>query len=442
MRILLFILLFSETLVAQVKDRYNYVQRPTSTSVTIAWRTEKPGTSVIRWGIDSLNLKDSLLDENSIRKHVFDLEGLSSETKYYYQTETKGVFTSEVEYFITSKLTKSDHFSFLHYGDCGYNNTLQNDIAKLMKAEPVDFGIVAGDVDQGRGNNYDEVYFGVYKDLLKNTCHFTCIGNHDTYADKGQTYLDEFYLPTNNPQQTERYYSYEWGNSKFICLDSNIPYTQGTDQYSWLEDELKCNNKKWVFVFFHHPPWTNAWSKDYYIPFTEYFRYKGNKDMRTSLVPLFEQYKVDFVLNGHSHCYQRGEMNGVKYVISGGAGAKTLDKKKHSSSPNIDKEVYTNMYVRFDVKGDTVTYTAIDKEGTVIDKVKTVKELVPIEPLLAQKETSLVCSVKGKCEWFFEGVKIPEVEDVIIPVKEEGTYEVRVTDEKGCVFTSDPFEVE
>ena len=61
--------------------------------------------------------------------------------------------------------------------------------------------------------------------------------------------------------------------------------------------------------------------------------------MRTSLVPLFEKYKVDFVLNGHSHCYQRGELNGVKYVISGGAGASRLDKKRHSKSPNIDTEI-------------------------------------------------------------------------------------------------------
>ncbi len=95
--------------------------------------------------------------------------------------------------------------------------------------------------------------------------------------------------------------------------------------------------------------------------------------MRTSLVPLFEKHKVDFVLNGHSHCYQRGELNGVKYVISGGAGASRLDKKRHSKSPNIDKEIYKNQYVRFDVKGDTVIYTAIDIDGKVIDVVETIK---------------------------------------------------------------------
>ncbi|MDB4074888.1 MAG: hypothetical protein QNL36_05860 [Crocinitomicaceae bacterium] len=40
------------------------------------------------------------------------------------------------------------------------------------------------------------------------------------------------YLPSNNPQSSERYYSFLWGNAKFIYMDSNIPYTTGSDQYN------------------------------------------------------------------------------------------------------------------------------------------------------------------------------------------------------------------
>ncbi len=123
-----------------------------------------------------------------------------------------------------------------------------------------------------------------------------------------------FIFRSNNPQQSERYYSFTWGNGKFICLDANIDYSIGSDQHNWMLEELQCNDRQWLFMFFHQPPWTNAWSADYYIPFTTYYLYQGNEDMRTDLVPYFEQYNVDFVLNGHSHCYQRGELNGVKYI--------------------------------------------------------------------------------------------------------------------------------
>ena len=40
---------------------------------------------------------------------------------------------------------------------------------------------------------------------------------------------------------------------------------------------------------------------------------------------LFEQYKVDVVISGHSHVYQRGRKNDVTYIISGGAGAELED---------------------------------------------------------------------------------------------------------------------
>lgn len=437
-----FIFIFVPFLIfGQVKERYNYIQKPDLNSVTVAWRTAVPGISLVKWGTDSLYLIDSTVSTNSTRKHVFEIKGLKPNSKYYYQTKTENVFLSEIEYFYTAKQNSRNHFSFLHYGDCGYNNTIQHEIAKLMQAETSDFGIVAGDVDQNKGNNYDEIYFGVYKDLLKNSCHFTCIGNHDTYADDAATYLDEFYLPSNNPQNSERYYSYTWGNATFICLDSNIPYTEGSNQYKWLVDELKCNNKQWLFTFFHHPPWTNAWSPDYNIPFLEYFRYKGNVDMRTSLVPLFEKYKVDFVLNGHSHCYQRGELNGVKYVISGGAGASRLDKKRHSKSPNIDTEIYKNQYVRFDVKGDTVIYTAIDMEGKIIDMVETVKIVPTKTPNISHLGNELKCNLNGKHQWFLDGIAIENGNDINYNITEEGIYEVQVINEIGCTLNSEPLEI-
>ena len=439
---LLFISTFAPVLIfGQIKERYNYIQKPNTNSVTIAWRTSTPGTSVVKWGADSLHLNDSIVSLNSIRKHVFEIKDLKPNSKYYYQTITENIFLSEIDHFKTAKQNSRNHFSFLHYGDCGYNNTIQNDIAKLMKAEITDFGIVAGDVDQKKGDNYDEIYFGVYKDLLKNSCHFTCIGNHDTYADDAATYLDEFYLPSNNPQNSERYYSYTWGNAKFICLDSNIPYTEESDQYNWLIHELKCNDKQWLFTFFHHPPWTNAWSPDYNIPFLEYFRYKGNVDMRTSLVPLFEKYKVDFVLNGHSHCYQRGELNGVKYVISGGAGSSRLDKRRHSKSPNIDKEIYKNQYVRFDVKGDTVIYTAIDIDGKVIDVVETIK-IGPIKtPSITNLGNELTCNLNGKHQWFLDGIAIQNANDINYYIKRGGIYEIEVINEMGCTLNSEPLEI-
>jgi len=439
MRALLIILLItSQSTYAQIVDRYNYVQKPTETGVTIAWRTASSSIGTITWGVDAFNLTNTETETSATQKHFFDITGLTPNTKYYYQTTTDGGFTSAIDFFYTAKADSNKNFSFLHYGDCGYNNTIQNDIATLMIGDSTDFGVVTGDVDQGNGDKYDEVFFGPYKDLVKNSCQFTCIGNHDTYADNAATYIDAFYMPTNNPQQSERYYSYTWGNAKFICLDANIAYQIGSDQHSWMLDELKCNDRQWLFVFFHQPPWTNAWSADYYLPFSPYFLYEGNEDMRTDLVPYFEQYDVDFVLNGHSHCYQRGELNGVKYIISGGAGASTLDANKTSDAPNIQVEIYENQYVRFDITGDTATYVSININDIVSDSVTTIKTFTSYTPEISLNGQEITSTTGSNYVWFLDGMQISETAQSFTP-SENGTYEVMTTNQHGCSYTSEPF---
>ncbi|MFT7155160.1 MAG: hypothetical protein ACI8Q1_000160 [Parvicella sp.] len=409
----------------EVVDRYNYIQRPTENSVTIAWQTEKESSGVLNWGIDKTNLKIQLIDSSLSNEHVFEIDGLVPNTTYYYQTSVNILQDQPIDSFVTANTSLQSDFSFLHYGDCGTGTKIQEKIAKQMQAESVDFGLVAGDVDQGNGNNYDEVFFQKYTHMLRNTCHYTALGNHDGYYDDGQTYLDAFYLPNNNPDSTERYYSFSWGNAKFICLDSNYghgtPDGEGVDnekQTAWLKNELKTNTKKWIFIYFHHPPYTIAWTGDYFFPFNwPYRHYQGTDQVQTNWMPLFNEYKVDFVLTGHSHCYQRGELNNTHYVISGGSGTEDngllngyymgMDRihvKKDSNNIRIPKEmkkpvkgividgieieeyyevkgilptvdilIRQSQYVRFDVKEDQVTFSAYNSKGDLIDQVTKVK---------------------------------------------------------------------
>lgn len=384
---LILLLLTTLSFGQSVADRYPFVQSPTENSVIIAWRTHHPGTSMLVYGESAGAMTDTLRVSGENKKHKFELLGLEADHQYYYQALTPGVFTSNVEHFRTAKPSQKSGIRFLHYGDCGYDNQIQNDLAKLMEKEEVDFGIVAGDVDQGNGDAYDKIFFGVYKNMLAHDCHYPALGNHDCIKDNGETYLDAFYLPHNNPQQTERYYSFVWGNAKFICLDSNSDYSPGSDQHNWLLEELENREREWLFVFFHHPPWTNMWDPGYYLPMQKYYKYEGNEDMRSYLVPYFERFKVDFVLNGHAHSYQRGEYNGVHYVISGGAGVKMLDKHTNDHAPNIQMELSENHYVRFEINEDKVSWEAVNIEGEIIDHVEVEKPRIFVEkPVLPSPE--------------------------------------------------------
>lgn len=442
-------LLGLSVLSAQVVDRYPYIQQPTETSVLVAWNTSTSARGTIIWGNSPSNLSNSKVDVAATQKHALTIDGLQANTKYYYQVSTDAGYTSAIEHFWTAKPLAERQISFLHYGDCGYNNTIQNQIAGLMEQEEVDFAVVAGDVDQGIGDAYDNVFFGVYKNMVARDCHYTAIGNHDIIANNGADFFDAFYQPTNNPQQSEHYYTFTWGNAKFICLDSNGDYSLGSDQHNFLLSELKCRDQEWVFVFFHHPPWTNAWDPTYYVPFQTWYEYDGEDAMRTDLVPYFEQYKVDFVLNGHSHCYQRGNLNGVEYVISGGAGTTSPDTKKCNSfpnfnacAPNIQQELYINEYVRFKIDGDAVTYVCIDPSGNVVDSVTVTKIWTAFDATVSFSNATASNATDGSLSVTASGGNPPysylwSTGDTTSEIQNlgPGSYGLTVTDNFGCERT-------
>jgi len=409
MRTLLFLVLaaISFELSAQL-NRFPYIQSTTKNSTIIAWKTANDVFGKVAYGLSANQLNDTLFENSAIKRHALELKNLTPDTEYFYRIFS-GNTALATEYFKTASDSTDQEFSFIQYGDCGFNSTVQATIGALMEADDAEFAVVCGDVDQGGvphisqsqgGDNYDDIFFNIYNNgtttkMLAHECHFTAIGNHDVYANNGATYELEFHLPHNNMDSTERYYSFEWGDAKFIALDVITPFDPttfplnqkpinqrwwtdfrpGSAQYDFLVNELQCNDKKWVFVYFHEGPWTNYWGADYNLPNAlggDYYQFGGNTMARQYLVPVFEQYNVDFVMVGHSHLYEQAEKNGVMYITSGGAGD-VGGNILYNNHPEILKSIVQNMYVKYTVDSNTISYDVINKDNIVIDSFSLTK---------------------------------------------------------------------
>ncbi len=359
-----------------VVARYPHVEMPTLHSILVQWNTVEAQSTYLLWG-NSENCTNVISEPELVQEHLVKITGLEPESKYYYRAVIDGD-TTDSEYFYTAKPTTTEDVRFLVIGDTGSPipgvSSTEDQLAvtdKILKKK-YDFGLHAGDVNQGVGEEYDFIFYKGYKDVLKNAPIFTSIGNHDTYHDNAQTYLNSFNLPHNNPDSTERYYSFNYGHAHFIALDTNSPYYPGTPQYEWLQQDLISEMRSqtmWTFVYFHHPPWSEGWPG-----------YPGEIAVRDYLVPLFEQYDVDMVFNGHTHDYERGLLNGVYYIITGGGGC-TLEPGEeyyHYDHVTVRVDEFHFTYIRLDDK--SLELTAINKNGFTIDHFIVEKQTTNVGP--------------------------------------------------------------
>ena len=182
-----------------------------------------------------------------------------------------------------------------------------------------DVWLLLGDnaYNDGNDGDYTSNFFNIYPEVTRQSVIWPAIGNHDVDVlgtGDAPAYLDIFSLPTRGeaggvPSGNERYYSFDYGNIHFVCLDSEISSREpASPQLTWLQADLAANAKDWLIVFWHSPPYSKG-SHDSDVR-------SGLIKMRQNVVPLIESYGVDLVLCGHSHVYERSVLIDGHYGYS------------------------------------------------------------------------------------------------------------------------------
>jgi hypothetical protein len=270
--------------------------------------------------------------------------------------------------------------------------------------EPIDVFLMLGDnaYDVGSDFNFQQAVFETYPDLLKSVALWPTIGNHEMglgpigrtdaagfsvsadpdswYEEAGQPtqttpYLDIFTLPTAGesggvPSGTEQYYSFDYGAVHFVSLDSQLS-ARDPDQLdamkAWLIDDLSSTTADWTIVIFHHPPYSKGANHD--SDDTE--KLNGfdmpQQWMREEFVPIFDQYGVDVVYNGHSHSYERSyyltNLTGKSDTYSAANNAELVDGNPNLPSSGRGAEAYEQLSPTSGGVDDRVVYTVAGNGG-------------------------------------------------------------------------------
>jgi hypothetical protein len=302
-------------------NRGPYLQQKTPSSTVVAWRTMVATTGRVRYGPSPGNLTSFVDSAVTTLKHEVTLTGFTPGQTVYYSvgTQTDPLVGDDSDHvFSTSPVVGStDPFRIWVLGDSGEADAnaeaVRDAYTTWTGATPTDVWLMLGDnaYDDGTASQYQAAVFDRYPELLRTTAVWPARGNHDKSL---FTFWDLFAIPKNGeaggvPSLIESYYSFDYGNVHFVCLDSEGSSTATNGpMYQWLAADLAATDQDWIIAFWHHPPYT----KGSHDSDTESDPIK----MRNDIVPLLEDHGVDLVLCGHSHSYERSMLIDGHYGLS------------------------------------------------------------------------------------------------------------------------------
>lgn len=314
--------------------REPYLQLATPNSMVIRWRTDDRCTGLVRYGLTPQSATNLASHAGSLTEHIVQIKSLKPDTRYYYGIgrATNRWFTapSRLDSFVTPPVAGPARPTRIWVlGDSGTANLNQAAVrdayfAWSRKQNP-DLWLMLGDNAYNTGTDvqYQKAVFDMYTGLLRTAPLWPTLGNHDAGSANSATqsgvYYDLFTLPTQGqagglPSGTEAYYSFDYANIHFICLDSHDTDRSPTGAMAqWLRADLEATAREWIICFFHHPPYTKG-SHNSDNP-----KDSGGRmiQMRENFLPILEAGGVDLVLAGHSHDYERS------FLINGAYGFST-----------------------------------------------------------------------------------------------------------------------
>jgi hypothetical protein len=324
-----------------------YLQSVTASSIIVAWDTDEASTGEVVYG-ETADYTTRLADPAPATRHALTLVGLRPYTTYHYRLESNGWPLTEDFTFRTAADASQPSFTFAVFGDTRTGHDRHRSVVDRLLALEPDIALHTGDLVTSGSSAADwETFLSIERPLMARVPIFPTLGNHEQ---DNPFYFDLFYLPGN-----ERWYAFDYGPARFVCLeiDGIASFGRSSEQYTWLEATLAANTQPWLFVYFHVPPYSALSEDDFQLA------------VREMLVPLFQQYSVDAVFNGHHHDYQRILVNGITYIVTGGGGAETYPV----TQPYPGLLAYYNgpHVVYFTLTGETLTGQAMTPEGEIFD---------------------------------------------------------------------------
>ena len=317
-----------------------YLMNPTQSSITVCWVSDSP----VVGSVAVMGTGTTAQDTTATRYHRVKLAGLKPYTRYAFSVTCAGETKSGG---FRTAAPPDQPFKFVAYGDNRTQPAVHASVLARMSLFNPDFIVQTGDqVADGTVEEQWDEFWQIAGKALSQTAYYPSLGNHER---EGAPYFRYFAVPAE--------YSFDYGNTHFVALDSNRPETEYAAQQAWLKKDLLAHQgATWRVVFFHHTVHTCVDKPD---------RRTQSLERAKRLEPILAEGHVQLVINGHDHDYQRHVASGITYLVTGGGGAPLYDVTP--DTPFVKKAKKAHHHCELAVNGDTISVRAVEPDGAVIE---------------------------------------------------------------------------
>jgi len=261
--------------------------------------------------------------------------GLQPATRYAWTASVGGIGRAAGS-FRTAPSDPAAPIRLVAFGDYGSGNDHEYAVGRVAAAQDPALLVTAGD------NSYlvaasvllDRNIFRPLRPLLANADPVIDLGDHDVFLSGGRSIIDAFELPG------ERF-TVAYGPLQIVVLGVEA----GADDVAYLQQELARPGFTHRFVVVHKP------------------LQEGNP-----ILPVLTAAKVDVVLSGHLHRYERRIVGGLLTFTVGTGGMGPGQAEFTKPSPGAQVSLLDYGFLRIDIDGPHIRYAFIDERGRVLDQ--------------------------------------------------------------------------
>ncbi len=334
--------------------------------IYISWETSNTQGSYIKYGINSSNLNNTIVNSTQGNMHHLILTGLIPNTKYFYQVgSSETQINSDIQSFSTAPDTTIP-FNFTLTSDTqqlwgtGHYNIIADAISNPNHGD-TSFLINAGDLAQEPDDQETWNFFMNENAKFTNRIPIVpVLGNHDIKNDEfsgcNNLYTKYFNMSSGN---CKGYYTFNWSNTQFVVAeiadtadeDVNLEYNNIHDQ--WLNQTLEAGQglDHRILIFHRH-----------------LYSSIGNSERNIQrLMPIIEKYNVSLVFYGHQHQYERFLVDKHTIICLGGGGGlqNTYTREQEYTQIMIMGATFTRIFI----DGTTVVVRTLTPTFDIVDEI-------------------------------------------------------------------------